>query len=287
MALAGNLLPSNYDYAVKHLGIGHSGDTPIDHKPENVVQDSPISDSNQNSATRLKPPNNNRESSANSDNFADSSSEDQRESEKNDALNALARRITRETASSGDPGDPLNPEKDSALDPHSGNFRAKSWLKALLALSTENTDVSPRRTSGVAFRSLSAHGFGASTDYQKSVGNVWFDAIGIIRKLIRARQRKIDILRDFNGVVRSGEMLVVLGPPGSGCSTFLKTISGDTHGFVVEGSSYLNYQGIFSLFVSLSSIDRWNREADIDPYRYICKSDAYELSWGSNIYGRA
>lgn len=39
-------------------------------------------------------------------------------------------------------------------------------------------------------------------------------------------------------------MLVVLGPPGSGCSTFLKTIAGETHGFFVDESSYLNYQGI-------------------------------------------
>ena len=37
-------------------------------------------------------------------------------------------------------------------------------------------------------------------------------------------------------------MLVVLGPPGSGCSTLLKTLAGETHGFKVQGE--LNYQGI-------------------------------------------
>lgn len=248
MALAGNLLPSNYDRAAEHLGAGHSDDIHLNSKvneSNDPSQDSPISDNNNNSATGSRIKNDNGESSANGELTIDSSSEEQRENEKSDALNSIARRVTRETASSGEPGDPLNPENGSALDPYSENFRAKAWLKALLALSAEHADVSPRRTSGVAFRSLSAHGFGASTDYQKSVGNVWFDAIGIIRKLIRARQRKIEILRDFDGVVRSGEMLVVLGPPGSGCSTFLKTISGDTHGFVVDDSSYLNYQGIF------------------------------------------
>ena len=30
----------------------------------------------------------------------------------------------------------------------------------------------------------------------------------------------------------------------SGCSTLLKTISGETDGFEVAGDSYLNYQGI-------------------------------------------
>jgi ATP-binding cassette subfamily G (WHITE) protein 2 (PDR) len=56
-------------------------------------------------------------------------------------------------------------------------------------------------------------------------------------------QHRIDILQNFEGIVRAGEMLVVLGPPGSGCTTFLKTISGETHGFHIDKESYLNYQG--------------------------------------------
>ena len=55
---------------------------------------------------------------------------------------------------------------------------------------------------------------------------------------------KIQILRDFEGLVHSGEMLVVLGRPGSGCSTLLKTISGETHGFYIDNQSDINYQGI-------------------------------------------
>ena len=39
-------------------------------------------------------------------------------------------------------------------------------------------------------------------------------------------------------------MLVVLGRPGSGCSTLLKTISGETHGFYIDEKSEINYQGI-------------------------------------------
>lgn len=39
-------------------------------------------------------------------------------------------------------------------------------------------------------------------------------------------------------------MLVVLGRPGSGCSTLLKTISGETHGFYIDKESQINYQGI-------------------------------------------
>ena len=68
----------------------------------------------------------------------------------------------------------------------------------------------------------------------------------MLRKLLRLNgQRKINILKGLDGLVESGEMLVVLGPPGSGCSTLLKTIAGETHGIYVNGKSYLNYQGMF------------------------------------------
>lgn len=39
-------------------------------------------------------------------------------------------------------------------------------------------------------------------------------------------------------------MLVVLGRPGSGCTTLLKTISGETQGFFLDSKSEINYQGI-------------------------------------------
>lgn len=39
-------------------------------------------------------------------------------------------------------------------------------------------------------------------------------------------------------------MLIVLGRPGAGCSTLLKTITGETHGFFIEDEDCINYQGI-------------------------------------------
>lgn len=33
------------------------------------------------------------------------------------------------------------------------------------------------------------------------------------------------LLRDFSGTVAAGEMLLVIGKPGSGCTTFLKTLA--------------------------------------------------------------
>lgn len=157
---------------------------------------------------------------------------------------ALAKSLTRQSTFSNVPRNPLEGEKDSALDPHSPNFRARTWAKSIIKL-TQDENKNPGRTAGVAFRNLNVHGFGAATDFQKSVGNIFFEAVGVAKKIFGlGGQRKIEILRDFEGLVNAGDMLVVLGPPGSGCSTFLKTITGETHGFVVNEGSYLNYQGI-------------------------------------------
>jgi ATP-binding cassette, subfamily G (WHITE), member 2, PDR len=157
----------------------------------------------------------------------------------------LAKTLTGQSTWSNVPDNPFGGEKDSALDPNSPNFRARQWVKSMVKLQQADNK-NPGRTAGIAFQDLNVHGFGEATDYQKDVGNVWLELIGYGKRLlgIGKRPRRIEILRDFEGIVESGEMLVVLGPPGSGCSSFLKTITGETHGFVVDDNSYLNYQGI-------------------------------------------
>lgn len=134
-----------------------------------------------------------------------------------------------------DPNSPLNPRGEK--------FNARVWAKTLAHTVTEQ-GVGFRRT-GLCFQNMNVFGYGAETDYQKDVGNVWLEIPSLARKLLgNQSQRKIDILDNFDGIVRSGEMLVVLGPPGAGCSTFLKTISGETNGIYVDDTTYFNYQGV-------------------------------------------
>lgn len=54
---------------------------------------------------------------------------------------------------------------------------------------------------------------------------------------------KVEILRGCNGLIQRGELPLVLGRPGSGCTTLLKTITGETHGISIGKESQLNYQG--------------------------------------------
>ncbi|GKT50064.1 ZEB2-regulated ABC transporter 1 [Colletotrichum spaethianum] len=139
-------------------------------------------------------------------------------------------------------GNPFFADETSPLNPNSPNFNGRAWARAIVDLVSQNG--ASFRTSGVAFQNLNVFGFGQATDYQKDVGNIWLSVAGLARKITGGGKTRIDILRNFDGLVRKGEMLVVLGPPGSGCSTFLKTIAGETNGLYTDDDSYFNYQGM-------------------------------------------
>ncbi|KAH8734526.1 ABC-2 type transporter-domain-containing protein [Ilyonectria robusta] len=168
-------------------------------------------------------------------------SEDQG-ADKNEEILDLARRLT--TQSHAAPGTLFPLPSDGPLNPHSPDFNARKWAKAFYDIRTDTSEGNPPRTTGVAFKNLNVYGFGTDTDFQKSVGNIFLEAGTMISKLLHDSQKRVDILRDIEGVLHSGEMLAVLGPPGSGCSTFLKTIAGDTHGFHIDEGAELNYSGI-------------------------------------------
>lgn len=110
----------------------------------------------------------------------------------------------------------VNPFLSSSprLDPSSPKFNAKEWAKALLHHTVAQPDKYPRNTVGVAFRNLNVHGYGWDTDYQKTVLNALLQVPAILKQWVSQRQRKVDILRDFDGLIDQGEMLLVLGRPG-------------------------------------------------------------------------
>ncbi|GAP91426.2 putative ABC transporter ABCl1 [Rosellinia necatrix] len=159
-------------------------------------------------------------------------------------VHELARKYTTQSQAHWTPGtNPyLDADENSPLNPNSPNFRARAWAKAMVEMTA--SEGKEFRTAGVCFQNMNVHGYGSATDYQKDVGNVWLEAASLARQALGHKGTKIEILRDFDGIVRKGEMLVVLGPPGSGCSTFLKAIAGETAGIYVDEGSYFNYQGI-------------------------------------------
>ncbi|KAF9242291.1 ABC-2 type transporter-domain-containing protein [Melanogaster broomeanus] len=95
------------------------------------------------------------------------------------------------------------------------------------------------RELGVVFKDLRVVGVGARAPFQPTFGSL-FSPKTIMKNINAMRHPPVrDILSGFEGVVTPGEMLLVLGNPGSGCSTFLKTLAnqrGEYH--AVHGDVY-------------------------------------------------
>ncbi|KAL4960885.1 pleiotropic drug resistance family ABC transporter [Aspergillus stella-maris] len=163
-------------------------------------------------------------------------------------IHALARnlsRLSQKASSVHGTNTFLDPAADPQLDPNNDEFNARKWTRNFLSVANRDPDRYPRRTAGVSFRNLSAFGYGTAADYQMDVANMWLKGYGWAKRMLGYGDRvRIDILRDFEGFVRAGEMLVVLGRPGSGCSTFLKTLAGETHGLWLDEGTDIQYQGI-------------------------------------------
>uniref|UniRef100_A0A8H7XM72 ABC transporter domain-containing protein n=1 Tax=Psilocybe cubensis TaxID=181762 RepID=A0A8H7XM72_PSICU len=114
-----------------------------------------------------------------------------------------------------------------------------------LAKSREDAGILPREL-GVSFRGLEVIGLGAASSYQDTVGSI-FNPSNMIKQIQAQRHPSTrHIISGFEGTVKPGEMLrqylppnqyfkslthtnlsptVVLGRPGSGCSTLLKILT--------------------------------------------------------------
>jgi hypothetical protein len=100
-------------------------------------------------------------------------------------------------------------------------------------------------STGVVFQNLNVSGSGSALQYQSTVGSILLEPFRPSGWLSFAKHSpEKHILRNFDGLLKSGEMLIVLGRPGSGCSTFLKTLCGQLHGLELRKSSEIQYNGV-------------------------------------------
>ncbi|KAL8726248.1 MAG: hypothetical protein Q9166_006836 [cf. Caloplaca sp. 2 TL-2023] len=88
---------------------------------------------------------------------------------------------------------------------------------------------------GVVFKNLTVKGTGSTTSFARTLPDAILGTFGpdlyrIISGFVPALQRHNagvtrTLINDFSGVVRDGEMMLVLGRPGSGCTTLLKALA--------------------------------------------------------------
>ncbi|KAF4932541.1 ZEB2-regulated ABC transporter 1 [Colletotrichum fructicola] len=245
MAFAGMASIPNYDSTAQTAGVpissrsGHHEEEDLAGANQNTVDTAATSLTEVAvSASDVKKPSTPNDS----DRISAEDDEDSEMERRHSLVQSLAKRYSHASATGTVGGNPFFADENSPLNPNSENFHGRAWARAMVDLVQSHG--ASFRTSGVAFQNLNVYGYGQATDYQKDVGNVWLSAAGLVRKFTGGGKTRIDILRNFDGLVRKGEMLVVLGPPGSGCSTFLKTIAGETNGLYTDDSSYFNYQGM-------------------------------------------
>ena len=89
---------------------------------------------------------------------------------------------------------------------------------------------------GVIWDSLTVSGIGGVKNFIKTFPQAFVSFFNVPETLMHLfgygmKGREFKILRNFRGVVRPGEMVLVLGRPGSGCTTFLKVISNQRFGY--------------------------------------------------------
>ncbi|KKA28728.1 hypothetical protein TD95_004420 [Thielaviopsis punctulata] len=138
---------------------------------------------------------------------------------------------------------PMPDSSDPELDPSNASFNLSRWMQAYVRVVKESG--LHIRQAGVAFKKLSVMGTGDALRTQATVGTYLRTPLTIIPKLIhRTQQKPKNILHSFDGVLRPGELLIVLGRPGSGCSTLLKTLCGEMYGLEQSADSTIHYHGV-------------------------------------------
>ncbi|KAI1172775.1 ABC-2 type transporter-domain-containing protein [Nemania sp. FL0916] len=114
------------------------------------------------------------------------------------------------------------------------------------------TETGSKKRVGVVYRNLTVKGVGSTASFVRTVpeavlGTFGPDLYRNITKLFPSLQLRKPptrtLISDFTGCVRDGEMMLILGRPGAGCSTFLKAITNNIEAFAaVEGD--VSYGGI-------------------------------------------
>ncbi|KAF1977579.1 ABC transporter-like protein [Bimuria novae-zelandiae CBS 107.79] len=106
---------------------------------------------------------------------------------------------------------------------------------------------------GVGWKYLTVQGVGSTVTFVRTlpdaiIGTFGPDLYKILSRFIPALKASRNsqtrtLINDFSGVVKDGEMMLVLGRPESGCSTFLKAIANDRGSYAsVDGE--VSYGGI-------------------------------------------
>ncbi len=143
-------------------------------------------------------------------------------------------------------------EKDDAKDDeddedelHLGEFLKEGHFEK------RDDGVSAKRV-GVVYKDLTVKGVGSTASFVRTLPDAILGTFGpdlyriicgFIPSLAKKQGELRTLIHGFSGCVRDGEMLLVLGRPGSGCSTFLKVLA-NNRGAYADVKGEVSYGGI-------------------------------------------
>lgn len=113
-------------------------------------------------------------------------------------------------------------------------FDLEATLRGGLAAERE-AGVRPKHI-GVYWDGLTVKGHASISNYVPTFINGAINSFDFVTPLMKLlglgkKRGEATLLDSFRGVVKPGEMVLVLGRPGSGCTTFLKSIANQRHGY--------------------------------------------------------
>lgn len=132
-------------------------------------------------------------------------------------------------------GEDLGETSSSESEP----FDLESWIRGGIQAERE-AGIRPKHI-GVYWDELTVKGMSAFTNYVETFPDAvirFFDYYTPIKNKLGlgGKAPEATLLDSFRGVCKPGEMVLVLGKPGSGCTTFLKNITNQRYGYTgVEG----------------------------------------------------
>jgi ATP-binding cassette subfamily G (WHITE) protein 2 (SNQ2) len=99
----------------------------------------------------------------------------------------------------------------------------------------QNSAEEQTRHVGVVFKDLTVKGLGLGAALMPTNGDLFLGPLRGIRDLVSGNKTKgpkvRTLLNEFTGCIRPRELLLVLGRPGAGCTTFLKVLGNQRKGF--------------------------------------------------------
>lgn len=130
---------------------------------------------------------------------------------------------------------------DPRINPQDTAFNFPLWARSLM-YRLEMAGIKRPRVD-LTFKNLKVTGDATDMKLHKTVGSALMTPFGFSKVVKHRHTPRRTILNDFSGHLGSGEMLLVLGRPGSGCTTLLKSLTANLEGAQISEGG-VTYNGV-------------------------------------------